>query len=323
MLAPAKPGNEHQRLGSLRSLHLLDSHPEERFDRLTRLARRVFDVPVALVSLVDVDRQWFKSCQGLSVKETPRDVSFCGHAILGEQIMQVPDAALDERFHDNPLVTGAPHIRFYAGCPLKAGDGSNIGTLCLLDTRPRALDAEEKSLLHDLAAMAEREIAAQQLARVDDLTQVANRRGFEALAEHSLNMCKRLGSPATLLFFDLNDFKAVNDTYGHAEGDRALVAFAQVLRGALREMDVVARLGGDEFVALLLGSNGASGELIEHRLAEAVARRNAGQDLPYVLRYSVGRVEYDPARHESIKRLLADADRAMYLHKQQTRQRKA
>jgi diguanylate cyclase (GGDEF)-like protein len=316
MLAPAKPAHESERVHTLRSLNILDSAPEERFDRLTRVARRLFDVPIALVSLVDSNRQWFKSCQGLGVTETARDVSFCGHAILSDQILMIPDAGSDERFHDNPLVTGEPHIRFYAGCPLKVGNGSNVGTLCLIDTKPRVLDVEERELLRDLARMAEREIEALQLASLDDLTHLSNRRGFEALAEHALSMCKRLGTPASLLFFDLNDFKVINDTYGHAEGDKALVTFAQVLRKSLREMDVIGRLGGDEFVALLLGSNAADGDAIVARLQQALMAKNHEQGRRYAIKYSVGRIEYDPARHDGIKRLLADADGAMYAQKQ-------
>jgi diguanylate cyclase (GGDEF)-like protein len=319
MLAPAKPALEDERMHALHALNILDTQPEERFDRLTRLARRLFDVPIALVSLVDSNRQWFKSCQGLTLTETPRDVSFCAHAILSDQILMIPDAGSDERFQDNPLVTGEPKIRFYAGCPLKVGNGSNVGTLCLLDTRPRVLDAEERGLLRDLASMAEQEIAALQLASIDDLTQLSNRRGFEALAEHALSMCKRMGTPASLLFFDLDQFKRINDTFGHAEGDRALVAFAQVLRRVLREMDVIGRLGGDEFVALLLGSNAAAGDAVIERLQKALTAVNVELQGRYEINYSVGRIEYDPARHDTIKRLLADADGAMYARKQTSR----
>ena len=319
MLAPAKPALEDERMHALHALNILDTQPEERFDRLTRLARRLFDVPIALVSLVDSNRQWFKSCQGLTLTETPRDVSFCAHAILSDQILMIPDAGSDERFQDNPLVTGEPKIRFYAGCPLKVGNGSNVGTLCLLDTRPRVLDAEERGLLRDLASMAEQEIAALQLASIDDLTQLSNRRGFEALAEHALSMCKRMGTPASLLFFDLDQFKRINDTFGHAEGDRALVAFAQVLRRVLREMDVIGRLGGDEFVALLLGSNASAGDAVIERLQQALTAVNVELQGRYEINYSVGRIEYDPARHDTIKRLLADADGAMYARKQTSR----
>ena len=316
MLAPGKPDNEAVRLKNLHSLKLLDTAPEERFDRLTRLARRLFDVPIALVSLVDANRQWFKSSAGLEVSETPREVSFCGHAILQDQILEICDAEQDERFHDNPLVTDTPGIRFYAGHPLGLEDGSKLGTLCLLDTKPRRLNDEERELLRDLARMAEQEMVAVQMASMDELTLLSNRRGFRTLAQHALNVCDRLSRPATLLFFDLNDFKPINDRYGHAEGDNALKTFADVLRIAFRESDVVGRLGGDEFVALLTGSSHVETTAIMARMKEILEERNATLHRGYAIRFSVGQIEYDSKRHDSVDRLLADADGAMYAHKQ-------
>ncbi|AOS42623.1 MULTISPECIES: GGDEF domain-containing protein [Pseudomonas] len=319
MLAPRKPDDEAARLKNLHSLKLLDTAPEERFDRLTRLARRLFDVPIALVSLVDANRQWFKSSAGLDASETPREISFCGHAILQDQILEICDAEQDERFHDNPLVTDKPGIRFYAGHPLGMEDGSKLGTLCLLDTKPRKLNDEERELLRDLARMAEQEMVAVQMASMDELTLLSNRRGFRTLAQHALNVCDRLSRPATLLFFDLNDFKPINDRYGHAEGDNALKTFADVLRIAFRESDVIGRLGGDEFVALLTGSSHVEIAAIMARLQEILDERNAMLQRGYDIRFSVGQIEYDPQRHQSIDMLLADADAAMYAQKQALR----
>lgn len=319
MQIPAKPADESTRLDTLRALDILDTLPEERFDRLTRLAKRLFDVPIALVSLVDADRQWFKSCVGLPVSETSRDISFCGHAILGDEILMIPDTLLDERFHDNPLVTGEPNIRFYAGYPLRVPNGSKLGTLCLLDVEPRSLSAEDRELLRDLALMAEQELAAVQLATMDELTMLSNRRGFEALAEHALNVCKRMDKPATLLFFDLNDFKQVNDRFGHAEGDKALTAFAELLRNAFRGSDVIGRLGGDEFAAMLTNSDSVASAAAIVRLRELVDARNSDARRGYDIRYSVGQVALDPRKHASIAELLADADAAMYEHKEGSR----
>jgi diguanylate cyclase (GGDEF)-like protein len=321
MHVPPTPSNESARIDTLRALHILDTSPEERFDRLTRLAKRLFGVPIALVSLVDTNRQWFKSCVGLSASETSRDVSFCAHAILGDEILMVPDTLADERFHDNPFVTDEPNIRFYAGCPLKVANGSKLGTLCLIDVKPRDLDADECALLRDLARMAEQELAAVQLATLDDLTLLSNRRGFEALAQHALNVCKRMGKPASLLFFDLNDFKQINDTFGHAEGDRALQTFAEVLRTALRESDVIGRLGGDEFVALLTDADSTETHEVTQRLTQLLDARNALAQRGYQIRYSLGHTAYDSARHGSIAELLAAADTAMYRHKQASKAR--
>lgn len=311
MLYPRKPDNEALRVKTLRELKVLDTSPEERFDRLTRLAKRLFNVPIALVSLVDADRQWFKSCVGLGVSETPRDISFCGHAILGDQILTVRDAGLDERFHDNPLVLGEPGIRFYAGCPLTMANGSTLGTLCLIDVKPRDLDDEERALLRDLARMAEQELAAVQMASMDELTLLSNRRGFAALARHALGVCKRLEKPAILLFFGLNDFKQLNQAYGHAAGDDALKTFADVLRIAFRESDVIGRLGGDQFVALLTAADHVETSAIMARLREILDERNATLKRGYDIRFSVGQIEYQPERHLDIEALLADADKAL------------
>ena len=152
------PKDEKQRLASLRALRILDTEPEERFDRITRLASALFDAPIALVSLVDENRQWFKSCYGLNVKETSRDAAFCAHVVYNRQPMIVPDTFQDKRFADNPLVINEPRIRFYAGCPLILDDGACIGTLCVIDTRPRALEVSDVACLRDLADLAVQEI---------------------------------------------------------------------------------------------------------------------------------------------------------------------
>ncbi len=178
MEVPAKPQDEEQRLQGLRSLNILDTPPEERFDRLTRMAKRLLGVPIALVSLVDENRQWFKSCQGLDASETPRDVSFCGHAILNDEPLIINNALEDKRFCDNPLVTADPNIRFYAGYPLYVPGLGNMGTLCVIDYEPRQLDQDDMEAFTDLAQTAQRELASVQLATLDELTGISNRRGF-------------------------------------------------------------------------------------------------------------------------------------------------
>lgn len=150
MIAPL-PDDEQHRLQSLRALAILDTPPEERFDRITRLAAQFVGTPIVLISLVDEARQWFKSAVGLDATQTPRDVAFCAHAILDAEVLVVPDAHDDPRFAENPLVTGAPHVRFYAGAPLSLPNGVRIGTLCAIDTQSRTLSERERSALVDLA----------------------------------------------------------------------------------------------------------------------------------------------------------------------------
>ena len=154
----ATPANEERRLAALRGLGILDTPPEERFDRITRIARSALDVPIVLVSLIDQGRQWFKSCHGLAVAETPRDVAFCAHAVTHGSELIVQDARADERFADNPLVTGEPHIRFYAGMPLFPEPGICVGTLCVIDLEPRTLGEGDVALLRDLRDLVQREL---------------------------------------------------------------------------------------------------------------------------------------------------------------------
>lgn len=158
MQTPYFPDDESRRLASLRSLLVLDTPPEERFDSLTAYAASVFKVPIALVSLVDENRQWFKSRCGLGATETGRDISFCGHAILRPEVMVIEDALADPRFADNPLVVGDPRIRFYAGAPLRLRDGTQPGTFCLIDRKRRRLDSWELGHLQDLARVASMEL---------------------------------------------------------------------------------------------------------------------------------------------------------------------
>lgn len=310
MKKPEKPGDEAKRLQALRALAILDSAPEERFDRYTRLAQRSFNVPVALVSLVDAERQWFKSNQGLAATETSRDVSFCGHAVLEDAALVIPDTFEDERFADNPLVVDKPNIRFYAGRPLAAPDGSRVGTLCLIDRRPRTLDAEDLELLDDLGAMVEDELAMQACAITDELTGLSNRRGFFELARRVVALCLRLDKLAALLFIDVDNFKSINDTFGHHEGDRALRELSALLLETFRDTDVIGRLGGDEFCVLLAGAGQSEAAL--ERMQERLRKRNAQKNTPYPLSCSIGRATFNPNRHRSVEDLLNDADQRMY-----------
>ena len=317
MLKPALPNDEPARLQALKTLELLDTPPEERFDRVTRLARRLFGVPIALVSIVDGERQWFKSRQGIEATETPREISFCGHAILQEGTFVVSDASADVRFFDNPLVTDDPNIRFYAGHPLSTPDGCRLGTLCLIDRTPRALSQDDLKLLQDLAAMVENEIAAIQIATLDSLTGLSNRRGFELLGEKAFSFCRRMGTPASLLFLDMDGFKAINDDFGHDEGDRALQDFARALTDTFRASDLVARLGGDEFVVFLSGAREKETEVALQRLQENVG--NLGAHRSYEVRFSVGTITFDARHHDALEELVRDADKLMYENKRSKR----
>jgi diguanylate cyclase (GGDEF)-like protein len=310
--APATPANEVERLHVLRALAILDTQAEERFDRLTRIATRMFNVPISLVTLVDSNRQWFKSRMGLEVEETSRDISFCGHAILGNEAFVVNDASKDPRFFDNPLVTGVPHIRFYAGQPIRTTHGFKIGTLCLIDSQPREFPARDIEDLTDLARMVENELAAIELATMDELTDINNRRGFTMLTEKYLNYFTRHHVFASLVFLDLNGFKLINDTYGHDEGDRALETFGKALKQVGRTSDIFARLGGDEFVVLLANTRQHEAHIYIQRLATYLDTLRQQQRQPYKISFAQGIVEFDPQLPKSVEQLLLEGDALMY-----------
>lgn len=314
MKIPTIPITEASRINTLNSLEILDTEEEERFNRLTRIAKKVFNVPVALVSLVDENRQWFKSCLGLDVRQTSRDISFCGHAILESEILVIPDAMLDTRFVDNPLVTGPPHIRFYAGCPITVHN-ARIGTLCIIDSKPRDIGEDELIVLKDLASLVESEMNALHLSTIDELTKVTNRRGFYNLIRTGLELCSRQNICSTLILIDLNGFKYINDTYGHDEGDQVLKDFSKMMLKSARDADVIGRLGGDEFVAWL--SNATMDNAVNYidRLERVVSEHNKSIKLGYSISFSSGMIEIPPGDASSIEEMIERSDKKMYENK--------
>lgn len=160
------PTNEVLRMNSLRKLRILDTEPEERYDRIVKLAAELFEVPIAYISLVDDDRQWFKSRVGIDRPETPREISFCGHTILENRTMIIEDTHLDQRFQNNPLVTGSDQVRFYAGRPLSVEEGLNVGSLCLMDRVPRKLSGKDLTVLDQLGKLVEHEFRMLELIEV-------------------------------------------------------------------------------------------------------------------------------------------------------------
>ena len=163
MIPAPIPTDDERRLQALREMLILDTPPEERFDRVVRFAADEFDMPIVLVSLVDARRQWFKARVGLDVCETDRESSFCGHAIMQAKILIVEDALDDERFRDNPLVSGDPKIRFYAGAPLQLPTGEIVGTLCMIDRQPRQLDAVDQAIFGSLRDLVVGELVSQEV----------------------------------------------------------------------------------------------------------------------------------------------------------------
>ena len=240
---PKNPPDEAKRLETLRALKILDTAAEERYDRITRVAQSIFEVPIVLVSIVDAERQWFKSRQGLDAAETPRDISFCGHAILGTESFIVEDTAKDPRFADNPLVLGGPKLRFYAGAPLSAPNGQRMGTLCLIDTKPRQLTPLQRQVLRDLAAMVEREMANVTLAEA--LTKAAeNESKYKDLLDETTDLVLHSDDKGTLIYANSallaalglteTDFGKVNiyDLVAPRSRERYVEGMAQAIAGS-------------------------------------------------------------------------------------------
>lgn len=241
--------HEARRLASLHRYNVLDTPAEDGFDRITRLAQQLLQVPIALISLVDENRQWFKSKRGLDVSETPREISFCTHAIKGDEAFLVRDALEDERFRENPLVTGEPHIRFYLGIPLKMSDGFRIGTLCAIDREPRIVTTEQFNALYDLARLTVDQLEMRQIAITDSLTGLLNLRGFN-LHVQKLAEDEPTGRTSSFMMMNIDDFDSINESYNHAAADRVLQNVASLCRTRLGPKDVFARLGADEFAII-------------------------------------------------------------------------
>jgi diguanylate cyclase (GGDEF)-like protein len=319
MQTPDIPIDEARRLAALHATRLLGSPPENAFDRITRMATRLLKVPMALVSLVDKDVQWFKSRCGFVPAQSSRDVSFCGHAILDREPLVVPDALLDARFADNPLVTGDPHIRFYAGVQLYSIDRMAIGTLCVLDRVPRTPSQDDLDILRDLAHMVEELIHHRQLASAaqslhshlyvdpadpelaaaagqvefllnhDVLTGLANRQALARAVQKHLAAEAPAHARTLVASINVDKFKRLNELLGHHGGDKALVTITRALQALLRPGDMLARAGNDEFVLLLpgLGDDSAARDRLR-QLMQAVNHEYMTPGGPVPLTCSIG-----------------------------------
>ena len=264
---------EAERLEALADLDILDSPREEAFDRIARVAKTAFGVPMALISVIDGHRQWYKSCIGSSGTEAPRGDTFCTVTIAGERPMVVLDTAVDERFAANPYVLGPPFVRFYAGAPLQTSSGHNIGTLCIVDAEPRdQFGQDHVDMLVDLAHLAVEQLELRQLATFDTLTGAMSRKAFKDGAKREFALAVRHDQDLSCIAFDLDHFKSVNDKYGHGAGDDVLKAVVRTCAGQLRQTDSLGRLGGEEFAVLLPQTSAKGAADVAEKLRAAVER---------------------------------------------------
>lgn len=340
---------EQERLAALRRYEILDTPPDGSFDRITALVAGLLEVPIAIVSLVDTDRIWFKSCHGLDAHQVTRDPGLCASAILQDDPYVVEDAAADPRTLTNPLVAGALGFRFYAGVPLRTHDGYNLGVLTAIDRRPRTLSDRERRILSDLAQVVmdemELRLAARRVhelngalrsaheelrirASRDSLTGIANR---EAILETLDRACVRARlerRPLAVMVTDIDDFKTINDSCGHLVGDQVLRNVARRFQEVTRTADAVGRLGGDEFLIVLYPCDAASAEGTSDRIRAALATmalvapdgRSEGLVEPRKVTVSAG-ICCTATQDIDARRLLQSADDALYRAKRAGRNR--
>lgn len=265
------PENEAERQAALDDQFILDTEPGEDFNRITRLASQMLGVPIALITLVDRQRQWFLSRVGLEPRETPREVAFCAHTICSDDVLVVTDATADDRFKDNPMVTGDPHIRFYSGVPLQTRSRFNLGTLCLISPQPRQLAGTEQQLLEDLAGMVMHYLESRRNSYLCPLTGLQNRRPFQEAGQREFQWARQSGDALTLLLFGLNDFPGFCARFGPQQGDRLLQEMATTLRTQVGEIDLLGRVTADEFAVLRPGLDGHEGKALAEQIRAALA----------------------------------------------------
>jgi diguanylate cyclase (GGDEF)-like protein len=284
--------SEFERLNALRRYAILDTPPEGVFDRVTALAADLIGAPIAVVSLVDTDRIWFKSVHGTAgFREIERTPSLWGAAITHEGPYIVENASADPRTQEHPLVAGPFGLEFYVGIPLRTFDGHTLGTLCCIDQRPRGVSAQQVRQLEVLAAIVMDEIelrrSAKQISRLsealaDACDDMERRASFDpltgvlaraAMLERSGKLIERAlagTKGAALLLVDIDNFKQINDTYGHAVGDRVLKEVASRMAASCRSGDLLGRIGGEEFLAAFADLTAEQARPIAERLREAV-----------------------------------------------------
>ncbi len=274
----------------LAKLHALDpfyTPLEERFERITRLARRALSVPIAAITIVKGDRQWFKSVLGWQITELPVAKSLCGAVLKAGKPVIVKNALEDLDLMNNPLVLRKPKIRFYAGYPIKDADGKAIGTFCVMDLKPRTTDTNFGAGLADLGEMAQRELFSVELdnaqsalvaklgearrqAMFDPLTRLWNRRGGMDLLNKALEEALRHDHTLGICLADIDNFKQVNDQYGHQVGDEVLWRVASTIVGSVRPQDLVCRYGGEEFLFILHDADEKDCVVIAERVCDGI-----------------------------------------------------
>jgi len=308
--------HENARLEKLAEFDILDTPNEEAFDRVARLISQIFGVEIGIVSMIDGHRQWYKAVRGLANKEIEITETFCRYTMQGDEPLVVKDATLDARFADNASVLGGPGVRFYAGVPLRTRDGYNLGTLCAIDPKPREFGEKDIAILEDLARVVMRDLELSKQVAVDELTGALLRPTFKAEARRHLALANRNDEPLTMVCFDLDHFKSINDERGHAAGDRVLAAVGEACRAQFRTSDLLGRLGGEEFAILLPDTDLEGGMQVAGKLREAIAGLSGGFGFPVSASFGVAS---RGGKFDDVEAILDRGDQAMYAAKRNGR----
>lgn len=318
---PPVPANEAERLDELHSYGLLDTLPEERFQRITRLATRFYAADVAFLSFIDAKHQWMKAKSSDQLQDTiERDRSICTMIVSSGTPLVIDDMHTAPELEGHPVARDLPW-RFYAGVPLRGENGHVIGSLCIMRAEAGPPQGFGIDLLEDLAAISSHELVLAKrnaelhaLSNTDALTGLPNRRMFDEEFQRSWRRVRRTGEEVSLLLLDLDHFKEINDSLGHQAGDRALSRFSSFLATfARRPDDLAARIGGEEFALVLSGTDAAGAGVVAARLLDELQQLEIPHPVRGALSASVGVAALQPG--EEPDQWLARADRALYAAK--------
>lgn len=340
MIKAPIPPDEAKRIASIKRMQLIATPSEETFDRITRTAQRVFDTPIAFISIVADKYLWLKSMVGLSNELAPRDLAPCGHVIYDKQTLVLEDAQQDERFFDNDFVCNNMDIRFYAGRPLFNAEGFVVGTLCLIDHQPRKMTQDERETFDAIGYWVESVFAARGLSKamdqllsdldearrvsmMDSLLQIWNRGAIEDILSREADQAKRQKNCISILMIDIDHFKEVNDIYGHHVGDVALLEVVKALRHELRSYDSLGRYGGEEFLVILPNTLQADAIKLAERLRLSVERstiHNESYELHCTISIGVAVADFSQLTPD-IQQVAISADQALLQAKANGRNR--
>lgn len=302
---------EAMRLDALERQQITDTPRAEAFDRVVRIACAALEAPAGAISFIESERAWVKAELGLGLHETARDISFCTHALTGDEVMVVEDASCDPRFAGNPHVACDGGVRFYAGAPLTTREGFRLGTLCVVDHVPRKISQRDRELLKDMADIVVNEMELRRRLGSDPLTGLYTRRFFNEVAGRELLKARREGAALTAALIHGDHFKPINDGPGNA----VLGAIGPACRNALRAGDLLGHQGGEELVAVLPGANLAQAAPVLERLRQEIAAVAVPALQGRPLAVSIGAAELAP-EDLTIEDLLGRANQALTRAKQ-------